>query len=81
VVERGTEAGFEAVIRYIRPGAHGYYLATDSTLDTPADWEPYPVSASELAAAVKASVLWIGRECDRDALPQRGRFLYDPISS
>jgi hypothetical protein len=81
VVERGTEAGMEAVIRYIRPGAHGYYLATDSTLDTPADWEPFPVSASELVAAVKARVLWIGRERDRDAVPQRGRFLYDPISS
>ncbi len=77
VVERGTEAGIEAVIRYIRPGAHGYYLATDSTLDTPADWEPFPVSASELATAVKARVRWIGSE----APPQRGRFLYDPISS
>jgi hypothetical protein len=77
VVERGTEAGIEAVIRYIRPGAHGYYLATDSTLDTPADWETFPISASELATAVKARVRWIGSE----ALPQRGRFLYDPISS
>jgi hypothetical protein len=77
VVERGTEAGIEAVLRYIRPGAHGYYLATDSTLDTPADWEPFPVAASELVTAVKARVRWIGSE----ALPQRGRFLYDPISS
>jgi hypothetical protein len=81
VVERGTGAGREAVLRYIRPGAHCYYLATDGTLDTPADWEPLPVSASELAAALKARVRWIGRERDRDALPQRGRFLYDPISS
>jgi transcriptional regulator with XRE-family HTH domain len=77
VVERGSEA----ILRYIRPGAHCYYLATDATLDTPADWEPFPVSASELAAAVKARVRWIGRERDRDLLPQRGRFLYDPISS
>jgi hypothetical protein len=61
VVERGHEAGMEAVIRYIRPGAQRYYLATDSTLDTPADWEPFPVSASELAAAVKAWVRWIGQ--------------------
>jgi transcriptional regulator with XRE-family HTH domain len=81
VVERGSEAGIEAVIRYIRPGAHCYYLATDATLDTPADWEPFPVSASELIAAIKARVRWIGREHDRDELPQRGRFLYDPISS
>jgi hypothetical protein len=61
VVERGHEDGMEAVIRYIRPGAQRYYLATDSTLDTPADWEPFPVSASELAAAVKARVRWIGQ--------------------
>jgi hypothetical protein len=81
VVERPTEAGFEAVLRYIRPGAYRYYLATDANLDTPADWEPFPVSASELAAAVKARVRWIGRERDRDELPQRGRFLDDPISS
>jgi transcriptional regulator with XRE-family HTH domain len=77
VIERGNEA----VLRYIRPGAHCYYLATDANLDTPADWEPLPVSASELMAAVKARVRWIGQERDRDALPQRGRFLYDPISS
>lgn len=81
VVERGTDSGMEAVIRYIRPGTHRYYLATDANLDTPADWEPFPVSASELAAAVKARVRWIGREDDRDAIAQRGRFLYDPISS
>jgi hypothetical protein len=81
VIERGHAAGIEAVIRYIRPGAQRFYLATDATLDTPADWEPFPVSASELAAAVKARVRWIGRERDREALPQRGRFLYDPISS
>jgi len=73
VVERGKEA----VIRLVRPGAYGYYLATDSTLDTPADWEPFPVTASELVTAVKARVRWIGS----DAIPQRGRFLYDPISS
>jgi hypothetical protein len=81
VIETGNEAGIEAVLRYIRPGAQRYYLATGATLETPADWEPLPVSASELVVAVKARVLWIGRERDRDALPQRGRFLYDPISS
>jgi transcriptional regulator with XRE-family HTH domain len=81
VVERGNKAGSEAVIRYIRAGAHCYYLATDATLDAPLDWEALPVSASELAAAVKARVRWIGRERDRDEMLQRGRFLYDPISS
>jgi len=76
VVERSNET----VLRYIRPGAQRYYLATDATLDVPADWEPLPVSSSGLAAAVKARVKWIGRECDRDALPQRGRFLDHPTS-
>lgn len=75
-----VERGHETVVRYIRPGARRYYLATDATLDTPADWEPLPVSTSELAVAVKARVKWIGRECDRDALPQRGRFLDQPTS-
>jgi hypothetical protein len=77
VVERGNEA----VLRFIRPGAQCYYLASDATLDTPAEWEPLLLSAPELIAAVKARVRWIGRERDRDLLPQRGRFLYDPISS
>jgi hypothetical protein len=81
VVARGTDAGKEAVLRYIRPGAQRYYLATDVTLNTPGDWEPLPVSASELMAAVKARVRWIGSERDRDLQYQRGRFLYDPISS
>jgi hypothetical protein len=86
VVERGTAAGMEAVIRYIRPGTHRYYLASDATLDIPVDWEHFPVSTAELAIAVKARVRWIGsdwigRERERHALPQRGRFLYDPISS
>jgi hypothetical protein len=85
VVERVADTGIEAVLRYIRPGAQCYYLATDATLDAPADWEPLPVSASELIAAVKARVRWIGsdwigsdwtgRERDRDAPSQRGRFL------
>lgn len=77
VVERGNEA----LLRYIRPGAQCYYLASDATLDNPANWELLPVSASQLMAAVKARVRWIGRERDRDILPQRGRFLYDPTSS
>ena len=81
VVERRAAAGHvEAVLRYVRPGAYCYYLATDATLDIPADWEPLPLSTPELMAAVKARVRWVGRERDRDGMPQRGRFLYDPIS-
>ncbi len=76
VIERGNEA----VLRYIRPGARNYYLATDLTLDTPADWEPLLLSASELAAAVKARVRWLGNERAGDQQTQRGRFLYEPIS-
>ncbi len=86
VIELGSNASKEAVLRYIRPGALHYYLATDLTLDIPADWEPLPLSASELATAIKARVRWIGSsslgtERDRDPQTQRGRFLYDPISS
>jgi len=77
VVQRGNEA----LLRYIRPGTQCYYLATDATLDNPANWELFQVSASQLIASVKARVRWMGRERDRDVLPQRGRFLYDPTSS
>jgi len=77
VVDRGPDA----VLRYIRPGTHLYYLASDATLGTPANWEPFPVSSSELLTAVKARVRWIGYELERDTASHRGRFLYDPISS
>jgi hypothetical protein len=77
VIERGGEA----VLRYIRSGARCYYLVTASDLDTPAAWEPLRLSAAQLSAALKARVIWLGIERDRDARTQRGRFLYDPISS
>ncbi len=72
----------EAVLRYLRPGAHCYYLVTDSTLDRPDQWEQLNISRAELLRFVKARVLWLGREEDRDLpMHQRGRFLYDVISS
>jgi hypothetical protein len=77
VVERSGEA----VLRYIRSGAHRYYLITDAELDNPTAWEPLALPPSQIRAAVKARVIWLGRERDRDAPTQRGRFLYDPISS
>jgi transcriptional regulator with XRE-family HTH domain len=78
VVSRGAEA----VLRYIRPGARGFYLVTDSTLDNPNRWEQFRVPPGGLAEIVKARVRWLGRVRDRD-LPghQRGRFLYAPTSS
>jgi hypothetical protein len=78
-VERLNQGIAEAVLRYIRPGARFYYLATDRTLDTPGAWEPLPATGIGVASAVKARVRWLGRE--RDPSSQRGRFLYDPISS
>ena len=66
----------EAVIRQIRPSSRGFYLVTDSTLDTPALWEHLSVSAAEFTLMVKARVRWIGRERDRNRpTHQRGRFL------
>jgi len=66
----------EAVIRHIRPSSRGFYLLTDSTLDTPALWEHLSVSAAEFTLMVKARVRWIGRERDRNRpTHQRGRFL------
>jgi hypothetical protein len=71
----------EAVLRYIRSGTHNYYLLTDADWGSPNDWEALPVSAAQLGEAIKARVLWLGRERDRETPPQRGRFLSDPISS
>jgi transcriptional regulator with XRE-family HTH domain len=71
----------EAVLRYIRPGTRCYYLVADADSDRPAAWERLALSSAQLGEAVKARVIWLGRERDRDAQPQRGRFLYAPISS
>jgi hypothetical protein len=73
VIERDGEA----VLRFIRWGARCHYLVTDVDFDNPTAWEPIQLSSD----AVKARVLWLGRERDRDVQPQRGRFLDDPISS
>jgi len=77
VIERGGEA----LVRTIRSGARCHYLLTDADWDAPSAWEPLRLSTAQLGAAVKARVIWLGRERDRDALPQRGRFLEKPIAS
>jgi hypothetical protein len=77
VIERRQEV----VLRYIRSGARCYYLATDASLDNPADWELLELSSAELSEAVKARVCWLGHERDRDAFAQTGRLLHDAISS
>jgi hypothetical protein len=71
VVERRDEA----VLRYVRPGAHCYYLVSDAVLDNPSAWEQLPWSSAELSAALKARVRWLGRERDCDGAGQRERFL------
>jgi transcriptional regulator with XRE-family HTH domain len=76
-----VQRGGEALIRRLRPGARCYYLVTDTTLQSPQQWEQLSISSSELPEFVKARVLWLGREKDRDLpMHQRGRFLYDVIS-
>lgn len=71
VIERGGEA----VMRYIRWGGRHYYLVTEAELDQPTEWETLLLSPLQFRAAVKARVIWLGREQDRDAASQRGRFL------
>jgi transcriptional regulator with XRE-family HTH domain len=71
----------QALLRYIRPGTRGHYLATDWNLDHPAQWEPVAVPAEEFLRTVKARVLWAGRESDRKLpMRQRGRFWNEAIS-
>ena len=77
VVSRGGEA----LLRYIRPGARWWYLASDANLNRPFDWEELRLPLAEIIEAVKARVLWLGRERERKLpMAQRGRFLYDAIS-
>jgi hypothetical protein len=71
VIERDGEA----VVRYIRWGGRCRYLVSDERLDAPIAWERV------FNEKIKARVVWLGRERDRDAPVQRGEFLYDPISS
>jgi transcriptional regulator with XRE-family HTH domain len=68
----------EAVFRYMRPGAHGCYLITDMAMDLPELWERVDIALPDL---VRARVVWLGRERDRELTPgQAGRFLGEPIS-
>lgn len=77
-----VERGGEAVLRYIRPGAHAYYLVSDRTMSLPLEWERLPVTRRELVDQVRARVRWLGREHHRDlASHQRGRFLDEATSS
>jgi transcriptional regulator with XRE-family HTH domain len=70
------------LLRYLRPGGRGYYLVTDMALETPEKWEHLSISGRDLPGFIQGRVLWLGRENDR-GLPmhQRGRFLYDVMSS
>jgi len=74
VVDRGEEA----VLRHMRRGAHVYYIVSDASMSAPEAWERRELTGG----FVKARVRWLGRARDRE-LPasQRGRFLYDVISS
>jgi transcriptional regulator with XRE-family HTH domain len=77
-----VERGGEAILRYLRPGARCYYLLSDTALENPDQWEHLNISQKELPGLIKARVLWLGREKDRKLpMSQRGRFLYDVISS
>ncbi len=77
-----VERGGEVVLRYLRPGSRCYYLVSDATLGHPAQWEHLSISRRELFEIIKARVLWLGREKDRKLpMSQRGRFLYEVISS
>ena len=71
-----VERAGELVLRYMRPGARGYYLVTDSSLESPEQWERLRVAPQDLPEFIKGRVLWLGREKDRELpMGQRGRFL------
>lgn len=72
----------EAVLRYVRPGARREYLVTDAGLADPQRWERISLAGRQSPPMIRARVLWLGREQDRDLPPaQRGRFVPAMISS
>ena len=75
------ERGGEALLRSVRWGAQCHYLVTDAEWNRPIAWERVRMPAQQFHQAVKARVVWLGRERDRDNPDQRGRLLYDPTSS
>jgi len=54
----------EAVLRQVRYGARCLYLVAADNVNRPLDWEALPLTAASIADAVKAKVVWIGREQD-----------------
>ena len=70
----------EAVLRYLRPGAHGLYILHDLNRDAPEKWERLRIEPSQRLDLIRARVCWLGREGDRDLAPPHGRFLVDAIS-
>ena len=63
-----AERNGEAVLRYVRSGASSHYLLTDAALNNSTAWERLRPSPAQISEVVKACVLWLGREQDRDAL-------------
>jgi hypothetical protein len=53
--------GDEAVLRYIRPCAHGNYLVTNANMDNPNQWEQVQAPARDFLESAKARVRWLGR--------------------
>jgi hypothetical protein len=71
-----VERNGEVLLRFMRPGSHGYYLVSDAARETPAEWDYLHVSRADAGGFIKARVLWLGREQDRHLpMHQRGRFL------
>ena len=58
VIDRGSDA----VIRRVRSGARKLYLAADSDLDHPEDWEA--MTERRQAGISRGRVRWLGRERD-----------------
>jgi transcriptional regulator with XRE-family HTH domain len=56
IVQRGPEA----ILRWIRGGFRSLYLADESTLNCPMDWERVPIREDQRLEVVKGRVLWIG---------------------
>ena len=70
------ELAGETFLRYVRFGATRQYLVTDAAMNQPLFWQPMRMSRAALLNQVRAQVIWLGKEKNRNLpMDQRGRFL------
>ena len=51
-------------VRYVKPGGTCVYLANESNIRDPANWQPVPLRERNILEIVRARIVWISREME-----------------